>query len=133
VDCGNVSQTVVGSDENQAFERAHARDMNGDAAAKASADDNNMGMIGVHAVKQSQRVGDEGAFRGFAAATAVAAVVHCVEGAVRKCIRQRRETVGDVLGVAPKVDDGLGARPGEGGDEYSFTVNIERKGIVVRC
>src|ERR1700689_3637198 len=89
-------------------------------------------MIEMHAVKQSHRVGDDCGFGGFAGATAVSAVVHCIERSLRKCIGQRRQTARDILGVAAKVDHGVWTGMGAGADEYPFTVDIKNeRGTVV--
>ncbi len=49
--CGEVKQAVIGTDENEAFSRTDAREMNGDAAAQAAADHDDVRMVGMHAIE----------------------------------------------------------------------------------
>ena len=53
---GDFQQAIVRSDENEAFYGSLTRDVNGDSTAKTSSDDNNVRMIGMHAVKQNERI-----------------------------------------------------------------------------
>jgi hypothetical protein len=110
---GDVLEAVVRRDEDEPCHRPHAREVDGDAAAEAAADHEHVRVLGMDAVEQRQRVGEQGCLGGRAAAAAVAAVVHQVDGVLGEGARQVGQVVRDVLGVAAEVDECIrtGVRP----------------------
>ena len=116
VRASDIHETVEWRDEYEALDFALARELDGDAAAEAAADDRDLRVARTQVVVQRDRIADQAALGRLSGAAAVPAVVHQVDRVLRKARAERWDIESHVLAIAAEVEDGRGARPCDGPD-----------------